>query len=189
MNRSYIQVFLLTLCTLLIAACQNAQHVVDGLRIKQLNQAPHEQNVMIYCAGVEHCDFERLNDIAVIDPVTHRINPQAISKGIVRLHGSVFNPQSVYLSVPAKEYELVIRYYPISRDRAEVFHVIHDFKPHHRYTLRMYRQRSQQSNSLLNASMPDPLCVVLEQDEKAIRRFCRPYNAVTGLGEFVEKKL
>ena len=106
------------------------------------------------------------------------------------MHGSVFSrKQQVYLSIPAKQYEVVIRFYPISPDRAEMFHVIHEFKPNQSYTFKMYRDREKRSGSLLNVSAPEPLCVDLQPEQHTIRRFCRPYDVVTGLGEFVEKKI
>ncbi|KCW08775.1 hypothetical protein J988_2445 [Acinetobacter baumannii 45075_2] len=52
----------------------------------------------------------------------------------------------------------------------------------------MYRDKSNRSGSLLNVSVPDPLCVDLEQDGRVIRRFCRPFDVTTGLGEFLEQK-
>ncbi|MBC6798996.1 hypothetical protein BXA17_16015, partial [Acinetobacter baumannii] len=80
------------------------------------------------------------NDITVVDAQTRRISNQAIHQGIVRLNGSVLSQSnSLYLSVPAKQYEVVIRYYPISPDRAETIHVIHQFKANHRYMFKMYR--------------------------------------------------
>ena len=36
---------------------------------------------------------------------------------------------------------------------------------------------------------PEPLCVDLLQEQRTIRRFCRPFDVSTGLGEFVEKKI
>jgi len=53
----------------------------------------------------------------------------------------------------------------------------------------MYRDRTRHQGSLLNVSAPDPLCVALQQDQKTIRRFCKPYNVLNGLGEFVEQKI
>lgn len=54
----------------------------------------------------------------------------------------------------------------------------------------MYRDRSKHTGgSLLNVSAPEPLCVAMEEGQRTIRRFCRPFNAVTGLGEFVEQKV
>jgi hypothetical protein len=73
-------------------------------------------------------------------------------------------------------------------DRAERISVIHHFKPNTSYTFKMYRNRTKQAGSLLSVSAPDPLCVVLLQDQHPIRRFCKPYNVLTGLGEFVEQK-
>ena len=173
-----------------LTACQNAPNVVDQVRIVQNTLESKADNTTLYCSGVENCEFERIGDIAVIDAKSHRISQQAMERGIVRLHGSVFSrKQQVYLSIPAKQYEVVIRFYPISPDRAEIFHVIHEFKPHQRYTFKMYRDREKRSGSLLNVSAPEPLCVDLQQEQHTIRRFCRPYDVVTGVGEFVEKKI
>lgn len=173
-----------------LTACQNSTNMVDQVRIAQNTVGNEAENATLYCSGVENCEFERINDIAVIDAKSHRISQQAMEQGIVRLHGSVFSrKQQVYLNVPAKQYEVVIRFYPISPDRAETFHVIHAFKPHQSYTFKMYRDREKRSDSLLNVSAPEPLCVDLQQEQHTIRRFCRPYDVVTGLGEFVEKKI
>ncbi|MCU4612746.1 hypothetical protein [Acinetobacter parvus] len=173
-----------------LTACQNAPNVVDQVRIAQNTLESKADNTTLYCSGVENCEFERIGDIAVIDAKSHRISQQAMERGIVRLHGSVFSrKQQVYLSIPAKQYEVVIRFYPISLDRAEMFHVIHEFKPNQSYTFKMYRDRAYRSGSLLNVSAPEPLCVDLQQEQHTIRRFCRPYDVSTGLGEFVEKKI
>ena len=51
----------------------------------------------------------------------------------------------------------------------------------------MYRQRDEVGQSLLSVAAPGKLCVDLQQDEIAIRRFCRSYDVLTGLGEFVEQ--
>ncbi len=74
------------------------------------------------------------------------------------------------------------------KDKAETLHVFHRFQANNRYSLKMFRDRSARSSSLLNASAPDPLCVDLVQEQKTIRRFCKPYNAVTGIAEFVRKE-
>ena len=192
MRRRLARSILLCLCVgTTLTACQNAPNVVDQVRIAQNMLESKADNTTLYCSGVENCEFERIGDIAVIDAKTHRISQQAMGRGIVRLHGSVFSrKQQVYLSVPAKQYEVVIRFYPISPDRAETFHVIHAFKPHVRYTFKMYRDRTHRSSgSLLKVSVPDPLCVDLQQEQHTIRRFCRPFDVSTGLGEFVEKKI
>ena len=173
-----------------LTACQNSTNMVDQVRIAQNTVGNKAENATLYCSGVENCEFERINDIAVIDAKSHRISQQAMERGIVRLHGSVFSrKQQIYLSIPAKQYEVVIRFYPISPDRAEMFHVIHEFKPNQSYTFKMYRDREKRSGSLLNVSAPEPLCVDLQQEQHTIRRFCRPYDVSTGLGEFVEKKI
>ncbi|MBH2000790.1 MAG: hypothetical protein I8H98_00805 [Moraxellaceae bacterium] len=174
----------------LLTACQSAPNVVDQVRIAQTTLENKADNVTLYCSGAENCEFERIGDLAVIDAKSHRISQQAMERGIVRLQGSVFSrKQQVYLNVPAKQYEVVIRFYPISPDRAETFHVIHAFKPHQSYTFKMYRDRAYRSGSLLNVSVPEPLCVDLQQAQHTIRRFCRPFDVSTGLGEFIEKKI
>ena len=173
-----------------LTACQNAPTVVDQVRIAQNTLENKVNNATLYCSGTESCEFERINDIVVMDAKSHRISRQAMEHGIIRLDGSVFSrKQQVYLSIPAKQYEVVIRFYPISPDRAEIFHVIHEFKPNQSYTFKMYRDRAYRSGSLLNVSAPEPLCVDLQQEQHTIRRFCRPYDVSTGLGEFVEKKI
>ena len=173
-----------------LTACQNAPNVVDQVRIVQNTLESKADNTTLYCSGTESCEFERINDIVVMDAKSHRISRQAMEHGIIRLDGSVFSrKQQVYLSIPAKQYEVVIRFYPISPDRAEIFHVIHEFKPNQSYTFKMYRDREKRSGSLLNVSAPEPLCVDLQQEQHTIRRFCRPYDVSTGLGEFVEKKI
>ena len=174
-----------------LTACQNAPNVVDQVRIAPNSLVYKADNATLYCGGVAHCEFERINEVTVIDPQSHRISQQALDRGFVRLHGSVFSRnQDVYLSVPAQQYEVVIRFYPISLDRAETVHIIHSFKPQRSYTFKMYRDRTHHSSgSLLNVSVPEPLCVELQEEKKTIRSFCRPYDVSTGLGEFVEKKI
>ena len=183
---------LMSFCaTLLLTACQNAPNVADQVRIAQNKLENKADNATLFCSGANKCEFERINEVTVIDPQSHRISQQALDRGFVRLHGSVFSRnQEVYLSVPAQQYEVVIRFYPISLDRAETVHIIHSFKPQRSYTLKMYRDRTHHSSgSLLNVSVPEPLCVELQEEKKTIRSFCRPYDVSTGLGEFVEKKI
>jgi len=171
-----------------LSACQ----LVDTAKIKHMPENKLTQkNALIYCAGTANCEFERLNAIQIVDADKHKVYREAIQAKIVRLQQlHVGKKNALYLSVPAGSHELVVRFYPISRDRAEKLHLIHRFKPRTSYTLKMFRKRSgQQSASLLNTSAPEPLCVDLKQEQKTIRRFCKPYNALTGLGEFVEQKL
>ncbi|RLZ08408.1 hypothetical protein EAH57_08885 [Acinetobacter sp. 2JN-4] len=191
MRRILARNILLCLCVgTTLTACQNTQNVVDQVRIAQNTLEQRANNATLYCSGVENCEFARIDDTEVINATSHRISREAMERGIVRLQGSVFSrKQQVYLSVPAKEYEVVIRFYPISLDRAETFHVIHEFKPYLNYTFKMYRDRPKGSGSLLNVSAPDPLCVDLQQEQRTIRRFCRSYDVRNGLGEFVEKKV
>ena len=189
MNRTLTARILLCLGVVAgFTACQNTPNVVDQVRIAPNSLVYKADNATLYCGGVAHCEFERIGDIAVIDAVSHRLSQQA--QGIARLHGSFLRrKQQISLSVPAKQYEVVIHFYPISPDRAETFHLIHAFKPKTKYSFKMYRDRSHAAGSLLNVSVPEPLCVVLLEQKKPIRRFCRPYDVSTGLGEFLEQKI
>lgn len=176
----------LGMLTSALAGCQS----FHTAKIKNVKESPQSKsNALIYCAGTENCEFERLDQIQIIDSSNQRLSKQAINQGIVRLQtASLKDANALYLSVPAGQHEVVLRFYPISHDKAETVHVIHKFNPQQRYTLKMFRMRSGDKASLLNASAPDPLCVDLQQANKTIRRFCKPYNVLSGLGEFVEQK-
>ena len=66
---------------------------------------------------------------------------------------------------------------------------VHRFESGQPYRLRQYFQRvDRRSASVLEQAQPDPLCIDLLQGEQQARRFCRPHDARSGLGEFVEKK-
>ncbi|GAA5180462.1 hypothetical protein GCM10023345_01880 [Acinetobacter kookii] len=187
MTKVYGQLAVLGLVAAFLSACQS----IDTVRIKHVKETESSKtNALIYCAGTANCEFERLNKIQIIDAAQRRVNSAAVESGILRLQAnSLSQPNALYLSIPPGQHEVVIRFYPISRDRAETLHVFHQFKPKQRYIFKMYRERNKQQGSLLNVSAPEPLCVDLLQEHKTIRRFCRPYNALTGLGEFVEKKI
>lgn len=181
---------LVILSGFLLSACQTTHQMLDISEIKRVEKSPNSHNtVQVYCAGVENCEFERLNNLAIVDSVSHRVNSKAIRKGYVKLTGQAFDKNGLYLTLPAQQHEVVIRFYPITQQHAEVFHVIHQFQAHQRYSFKMYRKRSQSSGSLLNVSAPTPLCVDLIQEKRTVRRFCRPYDVVTGVSEYVEQKI
>ncbi|WP_374665442.1 hypothetical protein [Acinetobacter sp.] len=187
MNKRFGRFALLGALAAALAACQS----VNTARLNNVKETEITKNhALIFCAGPSHCEFERLDQLTVIDADRHQVQRGAIKAGIVRLSGhSLSEPNPVYLSVPPGQHEVVIRFYPISQDKAESLHVIHNFRPKQAYSFNMYRDRSKRQGSLLNVSAPDPLCVDLMQEKKIIRRFCKPYNVLNGLGEFVEKKL
>ena len=180
----YLAVVGLTASTLV--GCQS----IDTARIKHVKETEQTKlNALIYCSGTADCEFERLDQIHVIDSKTQRLDKKAVKEGIVRLQAdSLNNSNALYLSAPAGQHEVVVRFYPISKDKAETLHIIHRFNSETKYTLPMSRERSKHRGSLLNVSAPDPLCVDLKQEKRTIRRFCKPYNVLNGLGEFVEKK-
>ena len=170
-----------------VSACQT----IDTMRVKNVGETESSKlNALIFCAGTEQCEFERFNKTQIVNALNHRLNPEAIQQGIVRLQSKSLNdPNPLSLSVPAGQHELVIRFYPVSPDRAETLHVFHNFGAQKSYTFKMYRNRIKHAGNLLDVSAPDPLCVELQQEQKTIRRFCKPYNVLNGLGEFVERKI
>ena len=177
------QLAVLGMLTSVLAGCQSTA-LKD---VKETEQT--RSNALIYCSGTENCEFERLDQTVIIDSKHQKLTKQAIKQGIVRQQTpSLKDANALYLSVPPGQHELVLRFYPISPDKAETLYVIHHFKPHQRYDLHMFRNRVKNKGSLLNASAPDPLCVDLKQAHRTIRRFCKPYNVLNGLGEFVEQK-
>ncbi|RZG73501.1 hypothetical protein EXE10_00525 [Acinetobacter sp. WCHAc060033] len=181
---------LIAILSLLLSACQSSQ-MIDKVRINKAGLKHQSLNtVTVYCSGAEHCEFARLNDLIITQEHGQRANRKAINKGYLKLTGEPLDRNGVYLTIPPQQYEMVIRFYPITKQHAEVFHVIHDFKANQQYTFKMYRQRTRQgSGSLLNVSAPTPLCVDMIQEKRTIRRFCRPHNAVTGVSEFIEQKI
>lgn len=178
---------LISLAVLLLTSCQS----INTARIKQIKETEATKtNALVFCAGTDICEFERLDYINIVDEKTHKVTDVAIDQGIVRLHGNwLKNPNVLYLSIRPQPHEVVIRFYPISTEKAEKLIVIHDFKSSQHYIFEMYRDREAFGGSLLQVSAPEPLCVDLKENQKVIRRFCKPYNTLNGLGEFVEKKL
>lgn len=170
-----------------LTACQS----IDTARVKGVKETVQTQaNALIYCAGTDNCEFERLDQIEIVNEKNQRLSKKAVQNGIVRLQThSLKDSNALYLSVPEGQHELVIRFYPISREKAETLHVIQKFNAKYRYTFKMFRDRSKNKGSLLNVSAPDPLCVDLLKEQKTIRRFCKPYNVLNGLGEFAEQKI
>jgi len=187
MANDWKQWLALSTVSVLMTACQS----VDTMKLKHVKEtAESKNNALIYCTGTPDCQFERLDQSIIVNADNGRLSDEARKQKLVRLQAknlSQANP--IYLSVPAGQHELVVRFYPISKDKAETLHVFHRFQANKAYTLKMFRDRSARSSSLLNVSAPDPLCVDLLQEQKTIRRFCKPYNVVNGIAEFVEKKI
>lgn len=175
---------------LTLTGCQLTQPLRNAL------SANAAQRITLSCRGVPSCAFERVNQwqgdalkTYVIKSAAESSRSQHLFKRLGFKNATSSTVQTQTLQLPAAQYEVVIQFYPISKDRAEVFHVIHRFQAQQNYHFKMYRKRDESAGSLLNVSTPDPLCVDLYQADQIIRRFCRPFDAVTGAGEYVEQKL
>ena len=183
-----------TLTTL--SACQSLPFGAGKDARKVNSNAKSAQHTQLSCTGVPSCAFERVRQWQGSALKAYEVNtdaaPNRTQHLLQRLRFKDRVPalmQRQTLQLPADEYEVVIHFYPISPERAEVFHVIHAFKPQQQYVFKMYRKRDASAGSLLNVSTPDPLCVDLTQAEQVIRRFCRTFDAAKGTGEYVEQKL
>ena len=184
------RIIIIGLVSILLSACQSTHFALDRLMIQQVEKRPYaENNVSLYCAGAKSCEFHRIDQIEIVNDQSKRVNPDAIRKGYVHLTGNARDQSNLYLTIPAKQHEVVVRFYPISNKHAEIFHFIHQFKPNKSYILTMYRKQGRKSGSLLSVSAPAPLCVDVSESNKLVRRFCRPHDAATGLSEFVEEKI
>ncbi len=190
---AFSRISILSLVMMGLVACQNSTQIVesyvDSYKILK-NRDDSNDAMYLSCQAKQGCDFERVNDVLVIDEETKRPTMEAIDKGLVRLEGSVFSINHDYaVSLPAGDHEVAVRFYPVSLERAERFHLIHKFQAGHNYQLRMHRQRENTGQSLLSVATPGKLCVDLLQDQIALRRFCRDHNVMTGLGEFIEQDI
>src|SRR5690606_39721581 len=108
-----------------LSACQS----IDTVRIKHVKETKStELNALIFCSGTEQCEFERLDQIHIVDALSQRVRREAIQQGIVRLKEKSLNDANpLFLSVPKVLHELVIRVYPISTDLAETFDVCYNY--------------------------------------------------------------
>lgn len=149
-----------------------------------------EDTAYLSCTGVSYCQFERIDNIQLVNPDNDWLTMQALRTGMIKLKDTNIKKGKVAfdLTVSAQQHEISVKFYPVSEYRAEKFTIIHKFQAGQHYQLMMYRQRAEQE-SLLEVSTPEPLCVDLQQGETTIRRFCRTHDAVTGFGEFVEQNL
>ena len=186
-------VYFALLCSslMLLSGCQTTSMLKNTVvdRYKVLQNYKQDETAYISCAASIACQFSRVDDVKVIDD-KDRPTSKAIERGMLRLEGSVFALQHQYaLSLIGGQHEVEVGFYPISSERVERFHIIHNFRAGSQYKLVMYRQKKAVSGSLLQVAAPGALCVDLLHNDLVERRFCRDFNALTGLGEFVEKKV
>ena len=184
------RITLLLSLSLLLTACQSTKQVAKSYKILQSEPDSSLETLYLSCVAAMGCEFARVDDIVVINENSHWPTKASIERGIIRLEGSLFSKRHQYgLSLVAGEHEVVVRFSPVSKERSESFHVIHNFLAGQNYKLSMYRKKTMGGRSLLDVAVPDPLCVDLLQNDVVLRRFCRPFDALTGMGEFVEEKV
>ncbi len=157
-----------------------------------LSQAPKQNLVELHCAGGITCEFAQVNGINVIDSATKRPTDEAVKASMIRYEDNGLSPSSdtqYFIAMQAGLAEVSVRFFPVTADRAETFVLIHNFRPDKVYKFNLFRQRAVNSGSLLSIATPSPICIDLLENTKVSRRFCRPFEPMTGLGEFVEQKL
>jgi hypothetical protein len=191
----------LVLVAVLGAGCQTmhqervSSSLWDGSLGRILNNMAVRQDVTglaeLHCSGARACEFMSVNGAAMIDPESHKPTKEAMKASMIRYESTDAdqNGAQYYVALPSGVSEVSVRFYPITADRAEVFTIIQDFRVDRTYRLHMYRHRNTGGGSLLSVAAPGPLCVDLIENEKVSRRFCRPYDPTTGMGEFVEQSL
>ena len=187
------------LLMLVLTGCHSLRHPAQearadtGFKPLQLAQAPKQQELVeLHCAGGVSCEFAQVNGINVIDGQTRKPTDEAMRASMVRYEGNSMaanGDAQYYVAVQPGFAEVSVRFFPVTMDRAENFVVIHNFRADRVYKLNLFRQRIASSGSLLSLATPSPLCIDLLEDDKVARRFCRPFEPMTGLGEFVEQKV
>lgn len=187
MNKSYAVMLLAGTMAIGLSAC----HSLPSSNTANFTTTEHsEQTAHLSCTGVSYCQFERIDNIQLVNLDNDWLTMQALRTGMIKLKDTNIKKGKVAfdLTVSAQQHEISVKFYPVSEYRAEKFTIIHKFQAGQHYQLVMYRQRIQHE-SLLEVSTPDPLCIDLQQGETTIRRFCRTHDAVTGFGEFIEQNL
>ncbi len=144
----------------------------------------------VHCSGGLQCRFTALNEIGLLDLQTGEPTEAAQKAAVLRYESMREQPHALYhLAVAEGLHEVRLQFYPVTLARAEQFTLIHQFKAGREYQLNLFRDRQTAPSSLLAMAAPDPLCVNLTENQRVIRRFCRPFDPETGLGEFIETKL
>lgn len=185
--KSYVAMLFACMILVGLSACSS----LPSSNTANLTATHHaEDTAYLSCTGVSYCQFERIDNIQLVNPDNDWLTMQALRTGMIKLKDTNIKKGKVAfdLTVSAQQHEISVKFYPVSEYRAEKFTIIHKFQAGQHYQLMMYRQRAEQE-SLLEVSTPEPLCVDLQQGETTIRRFCRTHDAVTGFGEFVEQNL
>lgn len=181
---------------LALTGCHSLRDTVQAARSEigfkplRLEQAPTQELVEVHCAGGVSCEFARVNEVNVIDTQTRKPTDEARRASMVRYEANSMSGEAQYfVAVQPGVTEVSVRFFPVTMDRAENFVLIHNFRTDRVYKLNLFRQRAVSSGSLLSLATPSPLCIDLLEDDKVARRFCRPFEPMTGLGEFVEQKV
>ena len=98
MVKVFRQLAVLGLVVNALTACQS----VSTSQIKNVKETPRtETNALIYCAGTANCEFERWNQIEIVNAKNKHLSKKAVQNGIVRLQTqSLKDANALYLSVP-----------------------------------------------------------------------------------------
>lgn len=193
--RRYVLIVSLALGVMGLSACQPlppARQMV--LTPAQVSMAPapttQAEQVRIYCSGGVGCRFDRLDEVPLYQADGVQFSAEAQRAAVMQRDQADRDPDMQrFVVTHAGTHQVRVQFYPVTTDRAEQFVLIHRFQAGHVYRLHQYRDRKQQAASLLAAATPDPLCIELLENQRQIRRFCRPFDPQTGLGEFVEQSV
>ncbi|XID74699.1 hypothetical protein ACF3NA_09310 [Alkanindiges sp. WGS2144] len=190
----------LALLVIGLAACQwmpgksgQSKPYLSPAKIDILQSPTPQGLTSLHCIGNIRCEFAKLNNVVVINEITRQPTDEAIHASMVRFEPDALGNQPAskyFVAMQPGVSEVKLRFYPVTLDRAENFSLIHNFRAGRSYYLSMFRQRiNTGSSSLLSMAAPEPLCVQLLEEHQVIRRFCRPFDPSTGLGEFIEQRV
>lgn len=161
-----------------------------GMALTSWRSSDERHLATVHCSGGLQCRFTALNEIRLLDLQTGEPTEAAQKAAVLRYESMREQPHALYhLAVAEGLHEVRLQFYPVTLARAEQFTLIHQFKAGREYQLNLFRDRQTAPSSLLAMAAPDPLCVNLTENQRVIRRFCRPFDPETGLGEFIETKL
>ena len=112
MSKFRSRVFVVGLSSLLLTACQSTHFALDRLLIQQAEKRPNPaNNVSVYCSGAKSCEFGRIDQLEIVNDQSKRVNPDAIRKGYVHFIEKGKNQSDLYLTIPAEQHELIVRFF------------------------------------------------------------------------------
>lgn len=168
------------------------QEIKAVLSQNSLKKRYPNKNVAVYCTGLYDCNIASIDHHMVVSRRSGKAYRSALEKGLVYLQKDA-NGAIKYLGLlDAGEHLVNMRFYPVSANSFDNVSMQHAFHANSVYRLHGYRRARNvtsevEAGSLLSLAIPNPLCVVLYENQQPIRQFCKKADITTGLGQFIEE--